>query len=167
MEYQFRKAKTDDEAAVWEILKSAIHRRRLDGSSQWQDGYPNMEILKNDIRQEAGWVLVGGEMVCGYVAIYGEEPAYDDLKQGNWLSNGVFIVIHRLAVSEGLIGRGLAQKIFEKVEEFARQKGIKSIKADTNFDNYAMLHIFKKMGYSYCGKVYFRGSERLAYEKLI
>jgi hypothetical protein len=38
---------------------------------------------------------------------------------------------------------------------------------DTNFDNLPMLNIFEKLGYTYCGEVYFRGSARRAYEKVL
>jgi hypothetical protein len=40
-------------------------------------------------------------------------------------------------------------------------------KVDTNFDNAAMLHLLKKLGYTYCGEVYLAGGERKAFEKLI
>ena len=35
-----------------------------------------------------------------------------------------------------------------------------SAKVVTNFDNAAMLHILKKLGYTYCGEVYLAGGER-------
>ncbi len=38
---------------------------------------------------------------------------------------------------------------------------------DTNFDNTPMLRILEKLGYTYCGEVYFRGSARRAYEKVL
>lgn len=38
---------------------------------------------------------------------------------------------------------------------------------DTNFDNAAMLHILKKLDYTYCGEVYLAAGERKAFEKLI
>ena len=40
-------------------------------------------------------------------------------------------------------------------------------KVDTNFDNAAMLHILKKLVYTYCGEVYLAGGERKAFEKLL
>ena len=35
-----RKATPADQAVIWEIVQHAILRRKNDGSSQWQDGYP-------------------------------------------------------------------------------------------------------------------------------
>jgi hypothetical protein len=53
------------------------------------------------------------------------------------------------------------------IEDFAIHNNIYSVKADTNFDNMAMMKVFEKMGYTFCGHVYFRGSQRKAYEKVL
>mgnify|MGYP000093985926 CR=1 FL=1 len=53
------------------------------------------------------------------------------------------------------------------IEEYALSNNIYSIKADTNHDNIPMLSIFKKLGYTLCGTVYFRNSPRKAFEKVL
>ena len=52
-------------------------------------------------------------------------------------------------------------------EEIALKNNIISIKVDTNFDNIAMLKIFEKLGYTYCGEVQLRAGIRKAFEKVI
>ena len=76
-------------------------------------------------------------------------------------------MIHRIAIDENFLGQGLSKVIIENVENYAKEQNIFSVKVDTNFDNYAMMKIFDKMGYHYCGEVYFRGSARRAYEKVL
>jgi GNAT superfamily N-acetyltransferase len=167
MNYSFRKATTSEIPAIWDILQQAIARRKEDGSNQWQDGYPNPEVVQKDIEKEAGFVLTEGKTIIGYTAILiNDEPEYAKII-GEWLSNDDFVVFHRVAISENHLGKGLSKKILEYIEDFALSNNIYSIKADTNFDNIAMLKIFEKSGYKYCGKVYFRGSERKAFEKLL
>lgn len=167
MEYNFRKATLSEQSQIWEILQQAIIRRKEDGSNQWQDGYPNQEVIRKDIEKGAGFVLTEGETMVGYCAVLvNDEPEYAKIK-GSWLSDNDFVVFHRVAISEKHLGKGLAKKILEFVEEFALSHHIYSIKADTNFDNGAMLKIFEKMGYVYCGEVYFRGCPRRAYEKVL
>lgn len=165
--YQFRKAQLSEIPSIWTILQQAIQRRKEDGSNQWQDGYPNPEIIQNDIEKEHGYVLVDNETIVGYCAILiNDEPEYEKIV-GKWLTNHDFVVFHRVAISQDYLGKGLAKIMMTYIEEFATKNNIYSIKADTNFDNNAMMHLFEKQGYVYCGEVYFRGSPRKAYEKVI
>ena len=105
--------------------------------------------------------------VVAYSAVLlNDEPAYENI-EGKWLSDGDFNVVHRLAVSDEVARKGYATEIFRRIEDLSRQNGIFSVKVDTNFDNAAMLHLLKKLGYTYCGKVYLAGGERKAFEKLL
>lgn len=156
-----------DKDLIWDILKHAIQRRKKDGSEQWQDGYPNPEVVKKDIEKGVGFVLTEHKTIIGYTAILiNDEPEYEKI-EGAWLSNSDYVVFHRVAISNNHIGKGLSKKIMENIEEYALKNKIFSIKADTNFDNAAMLKLFKNFRYSYCGKVYLRGQPREAYEKQV
>lgn len=167
MEYSFRKAQASEQDQIWDILQQGILRRKNDGSDQWQDGYPNPEVIRADIENGHGFVLTHGDTLAGYAAIViNDEPAYLEI-EGEWLTNGDFLVVHRIALSEDFVGRGLSKIIIQFIEEFAISNGIYSVKADTNHDNAAMLKIFEKMGYVYCGEVYFRSSARKAFEKVL
>lgn len=167
MNYSFRKANISEISIIWNILQHAIKRRKNDGSNQWQDGYPNLNVIEKDIEKNAGFVLIENDMIAGYVAILiNDEPEYENL-EGTWKTNKDYVVFHRVAISENHLGKGLAKKMMRFIEEYALENDIYSIKADTNFDNTAMLSIFKKLGYTYCGKVYFRNSPREAYEKVL
>ncbi|AKD04945.1 GNAT family N-acetyltransferase [Pontibacter korlensis] len=167
MKHDFRKASLAELPQIWDILQGAIRRRKEDGSNQWQDGYPNPEVVKQDIENGVGFVLVEGETVIGYTAVLiNDEPEYANI-EGKWLTNSDFVVFHRVAISDSYLGKGLASKMLEFIESYALRNHIYSIKADTNFDNVAMMKIFDKMGYVYCGEVYFRGSPRKAFEKVL
>lgn len=167
MQYSFRQANLEDLASSWKILEDAIRRRKDDGSDQWQDGYPNPSVIKEDIEKEIAYVLTYSKDVVGYCTIsIDDEPAYANL-EGKWLSEGSFVVCHRLAISESFLGQGLAQKMLGFVEENALSNQIYSVKADTNFDNFGMLKIFDKLGYKYCGEVFLRGAKRKAFEKVL
>ncbi len=167
MNYHFRKATASEIPQIWTIIQQAIVRRKNDGSQQWQDGYPNENVIKQDITKGIGYVLIDYNIVAGYAAIlFNDEPAYEQLK-GTWLTNGDFAVVHRVAISDDYLGKGLAQKIFLFTEDLAKGNNIFSIKVDTNFDNIPMLKILEKLGYTYCGEVTFRGSFRKAFEKTL
>ena len=167
MDFHIQQAQPSHIPQIWGILQGAIEKRKEEGSRQWQDGYPNPEVIAQDIEKGVGYVLKSGGEIIAYTAVLiNDEPEYANLK-GEWLSNGDFIVFHRVAVSRRYAGQGYAQKMLLWVEQFARKHRIYSIKADTNFDNAAMLNLFEKLGYTYCGEVFFRGSPRKAFEKVL
>lgn len=162
-----RKAELGQLPVIWDILQQAIEQRRLDGSRQWQDGYPNQQSVINDINNGYGYVLVDNETIIAYAAIiFDIEPAYINI-EGKWLTNGDYVVIHRVAVSNAVKGKGVATRLFEMIEELSVQQNIFSIKVDTNFDNVPMLKIFDRLKYTYCGEVYFGGAPRRAFEKVL
>jgi RimJ/RimL family protein N-acetyltransferase len=167
MNHNFRIAAISDIPQIWKILQQAIQRRKEDGSEQWQDGYPNLDVVQNDVEKGVGFVLTEGETIIGYSAVLiNDEPAYEKI-EGKWLTNGDFVVIHRIAISNNYLGKGLSKTIISSIEDFALNNNVHSIKVDTNFDNLAMMKIFEKLGYTLCGEVYFRGGARKAYEKVL
>ncbi|WP_428228746.1 GNAT family N-acetyltransferase [Flavobacterium sp.] len=164
-QFQLRKADISEVSQIWNILQDAIEQRRLDGSSQWQDGYPNELSIINDINKGYGYVLTeNGTILCYAAIIFDKEPAYEDI-EGKWLTDGNYAVVHRVAASKLAKGKGIATKLFKNIEEICLTNNIYSIKVDTNFDNIPMLKILDKLDYTYCGEVYFRGSARKAFEK--
>lgn len=72
-----------------------------------------------------------------------------------------------MAVAKEARGKGLGRQILREAEEKIINRGVLSLKIDTNYDNRAMLHILKTEGYICCGEVYFRGSARKAFEKVL
>lgn len=162
-----RKAERTELPAIWAIVQFAIEQRRLDGSTQWQDGYPNPNTLADDLENGVAYVLdEEGELLLYAAIILEPEPAYAGI-EGRWLTDGPYMVLHRVTASAKAKGRGIATAFFHMAEDLCRSKGVHSIKVDTNFDNAPMLRIMEKLGYTYCGEVYFRGAARKAFEKVL
>lgn len=162
-----RKALESELPACWEIIQYAIERRRQDGSRQWQDGYPNENSIRSDFENGYSYVVDDDGVLLAYGAIiFDVEPAYNDI-EGQWLTEGEYVGVHRVAASPLAKGKGVARFFFTELEEIAKANEVYSIKVDTNFDNAPMLHLLDKLGYTYCGEVYFRGSARKAFEKVL
>lgn len=162
-----RKATASEIPAIWKILQQAIDRRKQDGSAQWQDGYPNEQSIRNDLASGSAYVLIDNEQIIAYAAIiFDVEPAYTEI-DGKWLTNEEYVVVHRVATSNEVIGKGVATHLFKLIEDIALDSNVYSIKVDTNFDNIPMLKILAKLDYVYCGEVFFRGSARKAFEKAL
>ncbi|HEU5291589.1 MAG TPA: GNAT family N-acetyltransferase [Cyclobacteriaceae bacterium] len=162
-----RKATLSEAPAIWEILQQAIEQRRKDGSQQWQSGYPNKQTVHEDIEKGYAYVLVDQDAIVAYAAIiFGTEPAYENI-EGKWLTDGDYLVVHRVATSDAAKRKGTATHLFQLIENLSREHDVYSIKVDTNFDNVPMLRILDKLHYIYCGEVYFKGASRRAFEKVL
>lgn len=162
-----RKATFSELPTIWCILQQAIEQRKQDGSVQWQNGYPNEQAVHADITNGHAYVLIENNEIIAYVAIItGIEPAYNDIK-GKWLTNEDYVTVHRVATSNAVKRKGVATQLFKLIEDLCIEKKVPSIKVDTNFDNVPMLKILDKLGYTYCGEIFFNGASRRAYEKVI
>ncbi len=159
------RATLSDVEDIWKIILYAKESRRLQGSEQWQNGYPFRETIIQDIEKSWGYVVRIDGKVEAYVAVITEgEPAYEAI-EGQWLKDGDYWTVHRMAVSEAAKGKRLGQWMLQAVGDKAAENKVFSIRIDTNFDNLAMLKILENLEYTYCGEVQYNGSPRKAFEK--
>lgn len=165
----FSKAVTEQLDIAMRIIEEGRSYLKAQGIDQWQNGYPNETGIQQDIAEGKGYFLTDGENCFAYLCIdFDGEPAYDNIN-GEWLtkSNSNYMVIHRLAFDEQYRGKGLSSAVFRLAEQFCKEKDVKSIRADTDGDNKIMQHVMSKAGFTYCGTIYFAGSDKVAYEKIV
>lgn len=166
----FRQAQSCEADRIMQIIRQAQARMNVAGSRQWQDGYPAPGHISADIGRNCGYILCkpdteGPLAVIAYGAVvFDGEPAYDSI-DGQWLTDEAYVLVHRMAVAAEEQGRGVATEFLQRVEALARERGVRSFRIDTNFDNRTMLGLLERTGFTYCGKVAYRSGERLAYEK--
>ena len=164
----FRKAVSGDVDTIMEIVRDAQQSLGLRGIDQWQNGYPNRESIIADINKGVGVAVLQDEKVVAYAAIIvNGEPEYKNLVGGQWLSDGDYIVVHRICVSNSFVRKGLASAIMQYAIDFALSKGIHSFKIDTHVENQYMLNMLSKMGFAYCGEIHYEHGDRVAFEKMI
>lgn len=165
-----RKATNDDHPVMMEIVRQAQQSLKSLGIDQWQNGYPSPEIVDRDIREEHAYVLTdrSGQVVAMASVIYNDEPTYDRVYDGEWLSRGDFVVVHRMAVAGQCRQKGVASFLLEEIERMAIQQRISSFKVDTHEGNIPMRRTLEKHGFIYCGRILLAdGNPRVAYEKLL
>ncbi|MCD8293291.1 MAG: GNAT family N-acetyltransferase [Prevotellaceae bacterium] len=168
METIFREAARGEEGRVMDIMDQARRQMRGLGSIQWDETYPALEHIVEDIQRCIGYVLHDGRTVIAYGAVvFTGEPVYGNIK-GKWLTTGVpYVVLHRLAVADEAKRQGMATRFMQEVAVLARGKGVHSFRVDTSYDNVYMQKTFAALGFSFCGEVYYTKGVRIAYEKLI
>ncbi|MDY6227716.1 MAG: GNAT family N-acetyltransferase [Clostridium sp.] len=162
-----RKTNKKDINSVMKIINEAKDKLKRNGIDQWQNGYPNEEVILRDIEKNESYVLVYDEEIIGTTALsFNREITYDKIYEGKWISNGPYAVIHRIAVSKVKGINNIGTEILKKTEEICLSRGIKNIKIDTHEDNKAMQGLLKKNNFNYCGIIYLvDGSKRIAFEK--
>ena len=165
--YTLTLAKAEDVELCGRILEEGRQFQREQGFVQWTDDYPNTDTVRSDVAAGVGYVLKADGVIAGYMCIdFSEEPAYAEI-EGEWRSEQVYAVVHRMAFSSKFRGVGLADTAFALVEELCRDNRIAYIRMDTDFPNKRMQHILEKNRYIRCGVVVFQGSGKLAYDKLL
>ena len=148
--YILRPATMEEVPAIWEIILQAKAQMYREGKHQWDENYPTVPILENDVRRGWGYVLVPDNSST--------QPEPDIIAYG---------VLHRLAVADSWKRQGMAVRYMQAVCDLAISRGIRSFKVDTNYDNFYMQRVFSRLGFTYCGRIRYEAGERMAYEKLV
>ena len=157
-----RKARKDDLNRILEIYDIAKSYMRKNGNlNQWNNNYPNEEILLNDINNSSLYVYENNNIIHAVFAlIIGIDKTYNYIENGHWLSELTYGTLHRIASDQE------ERNIFNKIIEFAETK-IDHLRIDTHKDNIIMQHVILKNGFKECGIIYISdGSPRIAYEKI-
>ncbi|MBO5963624.1 MAG: hypothetical protein J6P97_04000 [Bacteroidales bacterium] len=68
-EFVWRLAEKKDVDTIVEIIEGAVFRLGKAGINQWQNGYPNREVVLCDIEKGVGRVLCEDERILVYGAV--------------------------------------------------------------------------------------------------
>lgn len=137
------------------------------GIAQWSCAYPDRDTIRCDLIMEKGYLLKLNNIAAGYVCLdFNGEEAYQKIS-GEWLYNGQYAVLHRLAINNEFSGMGLASQIIGELETICSRNFIKSLRADTAPDNLPMRKILLKRGFSETGTIVLQSSPKIAYEKIL
>ena len=165
----FRKAITTDIEAAWRIICDAKQLMHDKGRDQWTEVYPSLDTIRGDVGAGDAYVLADGDgRVAAYAVITAKPELVYAAIDGEWLTGGRYVVVHRLAVAAAFRGRGLARRMMTHAESLCRDRGVGSIRVDTNHDNAEMLHLLNSLDYKRCGTVSYGSlGERIAFEKIV
>ena len=97
--YRLRPATMEEIPVIWEIILQAKAQMYREGKHQWDENYPTVPILENDVRRGWGYVLVpsddDSDIIAYGAVVFDGEPAYKGLWDGQWLSEQPYVVLHR------------------------------------------------------------------------
>lgn len=160
--------RTAQPADVPRIMEIYAHAREFMAShgnpNQWgPTHWPPEELIRSDIASRELYVCTDGGRPVGvffYRCGFDAEPGYGNIRDGAWLDDGAYGVIHRLA-SDGSV-RGVGGAAIDWAWRRCRH-----IRIDTHGDNTVMQNLLAKYGFVRCGTVYVEEDDapRLAFEK--
>jgi GNAT superfamily N-acetyltransferase len=151
--YILRKASLDDLDAILDIRHQASKRLKEDGVDQWQGSEPSKETFINDIMHQEAYVMIDqGKIISIASLCSAKEMAYEKLID---LSIDA-ITVHRIAVHQEYLRKGLTQTWFKFFEIVAKNNQRTRIYIDTHPDNQRMLSLLKKHDYTYMGEFEFK-----------
>ena len=154
-----RLADSKDLQAALLIIDEAKAFLKAQNINQWQDGYPDIAALNEDIFKKRLYVVEEGKELIALFALVEKEATYEYI-EGSWHYDQTYLAIHRVAVKNSFKGHGIAHKIFA----YAAQK-CPYLRIDTHKDNLLMQKSVQKFGFQYCGIIYLAdGNPRLAYD---
>ncbi len=163
----FKLAKDADIELCMSFIDEAREHQREQGFVQWTEKSPCIDNIIDDIANRRGYLVTDNDIPFGYVCIsFGIEGAYSSM-EGSWLSDRPYAVIHRLAFGKSGRSKGASKEVFSFARKLCHANGVYSLRIDTHADNKKMRHIIEREGFAYCGTVYYNGSPRMAFEKMV
>ncbi len=168
--YITKACKTDIDRIMVILGEARIQMGRM-GIDQWQYGYPNRDIIKEDViagRSFAVRTEEKGEIYATFCLKTDGEPTYREIFDGAWITRGSYGALHRIAVCNAERGSGMADAMVAFALEECRRLGLGALRSDTHAGNRPMQKLLFRTGFTRCGIIYLKtGEERVAFEKAV
>ena len=160
----FRLARIAEADAILALYREAAAFGKDNGSSVWDDEYPNREILDDDLAHGRLFVLEdGGAIMAAISMLEDDDIEHDDLA---W-TDARYCVPVRLCVSPKLQGQGLGERMMRLLAAHAKAEGYLATRHMAAVGNLAALRLYERMGYRRMGPVAIYGGQYYAYEYLL
>ncbi|XOV66951.1 MAG: GNAT family N-acetyltransferase [Fluviicola sp.] len=146
--------KPEELEEILELTRACGQHMRENGIDQWDENYPDLVSLKHDIVTNTLFAYRENGHVVGIVVLNEtQDPEYTEI---NWSTSEEQrnLVVHRLAVSPDQQGKGIARKIMDFAEDWARKNNFDAIRLDTFSQNPRNQRFYKNRGYTELGSVY-------------
>jgi GNAT superfamily N-acetyltransferase len=159
-----RKAIESDFPQLLALYQTAIGRMQSLGIDQWDELYPNAEVIRDDIANGHSYVLTIGDQIASAFALnHSCDPEYAD---GNWeYPAASYIVVHRLCVNPPFQHQGIGAKTMLAVESIAKGMGVEAVRLDAFSLNPYARKLYSRLGYSEAGTIRLRKGQFILLEK--
>jgi len=160
-----RIGKNEDILEIMNLIKNAVEDMDARKVYQWDDVYPNNEIILNDIHNNNIYVQVNEVGIIQGIIVLNEQQdmTYNSIE---WKYNlGRQLIIHRLCIHPNHQRKGIAKMLIKFSEDFASEQKYESIRLDAFIPNITACRMYEKLGYVKRGVITLRKGDFYCYEK--
>ena len=147
-----RKANKEDLYSIMLMYKSCVKGMLANRIDQWDDTYPNAEIISQDLEMMTYYVSIFNEEIIGGINIdQNQDKTYLEI---DWEDkSNSFLVVHRLAVKEEYWNKKIGKDLMLFTEKLVKEKELKSIRLDTYSGNPKAIEFYRRLGYRELGTI--------------
>jgi len=147
-----RKANKPDLENIMKMYKSCVTGMLKNGIDQWDETYPNTEIISEDLNVGTYYVSEMDGVIIGGVNI--DKNQDDTYLSIDWEDKSdSFLVVHRLGVKEEFWNKKIGKYLMLFTENLVIEKGFKSIRLDTYSGNPKAMEFYRRLGYTELGTI--------------
>jgi GNAT superfamily N-acetyltransferase len=163
-----RKANKSDLDNIMLMYKSCVKGMLENGIDQWDESYPNAEVIMEDLIAQSYFVALEKGIIIGGINIdHNQDKTYLEI---DWEDKSdSFLVVHRLGVKEEFWNKKIGKDLMLFTEKLVLEKRLNSIRLDTYSGNPKAMEFYKKLGYLKLGTINLKPdkNEYYCFEKII
>jgi len=151
---------------IMSLIDAAVKAMITSGLYQWDEHYPNQDIITEDIAAGSLFKISEKGKITGIIVL--NEQYFPEYNALTWEDDkGRFLVVHRLCIHPDCQGKGLGKKLMKFAEEYALKNNYSSIRLDTFTKNQTALGLYDALGYRRAGEVVFTKGKFQCFEKVL
>jgi ribosomal protein S18 acetylase RimI-like enzyme len=150
---------------IMHLIAAVVAHMRSQGIEQWDNFYPDRPTFAADLAANSLYVAKSNDTLLGVIAL--DEQQFDGWKPAPWTITGRILSVHRLAVDPSVQRQGIATRLMDFAEGFARRNDFAAIRLDTHSLNTAALNFYTRRNYRLAGSGQFRKGIFHFFEKAV
>jgi len=163
-----RKAEISDLENIMLMYKSCVAGMIANGIDQWDESYPNAEVIMEDLIAQTYFVAIENNIIIAGINI--DQNQDDTYLALDWKDKeNQFLVVHRLAVKVEFWSDGIGKSLMLFTENLVTEKELISIRLDTYSGNPKAMEFYRRLGYRELGVINLKPdkNEYYCFEKII
>jgi len=144
----------DEVDIILQLTRWCGQHMRENGIDQWDENYPDRSVLLQDIQSQTLFAYREAGEVLGVVVLNESQDAEYSAIRWSTSEYDKNIVVHRLAVRPDRQGEGIARRLMDFAERWAREHHYNAIRLDTFSQNLRNQRFYQQRGYTNLGSVF-------------